>query len=243
MRFRTQFYRFASWLTSGQSELVLYSLGLMQDAMADRFRLSMEARFPSFAPPDALALIGRDRGIVRGRGEPRDAYAARLLRYLQDLRVAGSPFALCEQLFHYLQTPNATIRTVDDRGNWFERAPNGELAAQIGGGWNWDGQTKFRFWVIIVNGPWEIRWDPSLGSWSGNTTATSEEVSDVMSIIRDWSPAGTQCEWVVVANGPAETTFAPGAPTTPHGTWGHWASGNPMRPTRSNLARYWRGPR
>ena len=122
MRFRNYFYdTLPVWLTSGQSELVQYSLGLLMDMMAERFRLSLEARFPSFAPDDALARLGRDRGIMRGRNEPRGAYANRLLRYLDDLRVAGSPFALMEQVFQYLQTPGCTLRTVDDRGNWFER--------------------------------------------------------------------------------------------------------------------------
>jgi len=211
--------------------------------MAERFRLSLEARFPSFAPNDALAKLGRDRLIMRGRNEPRAGYAARLIRYLDDLRIAGSPFALIEQVFHYLQTPGATIRTVDDFGNWFERAANGDTSALTNGDWNWDGATMRRFWLIIINGPWTYHWDPSQGAASSTTIATADEIASIMSLVKTWSPAGTQCNWIIIAQGSPEVIFVPGSPFNPDGTWGDWAQGSPMRPSRSSTARYWRGPR
>lgn len=206
MRFREVFYRLVpGWLSNGDGEKVLYSLGLMQDTMAERFRLSYEADLPEYAPDDALTYIGRDRRIVRGINESSAAYADRLIRYLDDHRTQGNPFALMDQLYAYLQTSGVRLRTVDRRGNWFSRAADGTQTFSLDNGdFDWDGgalSSWARFWVIIdsSSGPWETQWDPTVeGSFSGTTTATADEIAGVMSLIREWKPVGTRCEYVIV---------------------------------------------
>jgi len=252
--FREIFYDLCpSWLKSGESELVQYSLQLMHDVWAERFQLSYEADLPEYAPEDALAYMGRDRGIRRGINEPSAAYAARLLRYLDDHKTQGNPFALMDQLYAYLQTSGVTLRTVDRRGNWFTRAASGTRGVGLDlANWDWDGGSLAnwgRFWVVVFSdtGPWSSQWlhgAPGSDSKSGTTTATADEIAGVMTIIREWKPAGTRCEWVIVCFDSPGTSFGPETGDDPLGTWGRWSdAAASARPVRDADARYWRGPR
>jgi hypothetical protein len=258
VRFRHVFYSLVpSWLKSGDGERLLYSLGLMMDAMAERFRLSYEADLPEYAPEDALAYMGRDRRIRRGINEPADAYAARLIRFLDDHRTQGNPFALMDQLYAYLQTPGVVLRTVDARGNWFSRAADGTRTFVLdSGNWEWDtvaASSWSRFWVIIYSdtGPWTIAatWGAAAlwgtGKWGAGatwgTSATVDQVAAVRSIIKEWKPAGTTCEWIVIAFDPA--SFSPAAPEPSGGDFTNWHkdSAGTSVPARLATARYWRG--
>ena len=256
--FANTFYSLApSWLTSGDGERVLASLSLMLDDFSARARLGLLARFPGYAPEDALPALGRDRRIIRGIGEPAAAYGERLTGAFDELRTRANPFTLLRQLRAYLQA-NCVVRTVDRRGNWFTIDADGaESYVQATGNWDWDGTPASpdwaRFWVIICPENGTTPWAPS-GNWGdptlygngvfGNagytfgTTATPEQVAAVRSIIREWKPAGTTCEWVIVAFDAA--TFTPAGATDPAGGWGNWSDGAGA-PARLATARYWRG--
>lgn len=251
-RFRTAYKRLLpSWLATGEGELVAYSIGLLCDAFAERMRMGLLARFPQFAPPDALGPLGRDRVIRRGINEPDAAYAARLVRYLDDRLVQGDPYALMDQLAAYCQAA-VKIRTVDRSGNWFTRERDGSRSALISqANWNWDGASAAqwsRFWVIIYPTSTGLPWSASVGgspaSWPAGgtigTTATPDQVASVRSIIREWQPDGTRCEWVIVAFDDA--SFDPTAPE-PGGTWEHFGTDNAgaYEIARLTTARYWKG--
>ena len=141
MRFRELFRNLVpSWLRSGDGERLLYCVGLLLDGAVERLRLAQESSDPTTAPEDALQYIGRDRRIRRGVNEPADAYAVRLVRYLDDHLVQGTPWALMDQVYAYMQTPGVTLRTVDRRGNWCERSPDGtRVRTPDTGDWDWDG--------------------------------------------------------------------------------------------------------
>lgn len=110
-----------SWMTDGESGLVGYALDAVKDAFVERARNGLLIRFPQQgpdgtpAPDDALAASGRDRRIVRGINEAGATYAARLVRWLDDWRTAGNPFAMMQQLAAYTG-PGPAFRTVDVRG-------------------------------------------------------------------------------------------------------------------------------
>lgn len=252
-RFRDFVYRTAqpSWMTTGESELVQYSLGVAVDGALERMRLSYEAGNPTTAPEDALRFMGRDRRIRRGRSEPAASYAVRLVRYLDDHKTQGNPFALMDQLYAYLQTAGVTLRTVDRRGNWFTRAADGTRGYALNrANWDWDGGalTSFtRFWVVIYSdtGPWTAQWlhgTPGAAATSGTTTATADEIAGVMAIVKEWKPAGTRCEWVIVSFAAPGGFLGPETGDDPAGAWGDWADAT-YRPVRDSRARYWRGPR
>jgi len=247
-----------SWLMTGDGGKVAASLALMVDDFAARAKLALLARFPGYAPDDAaLAAMGRDRRIIRGINEPSAAYAARLSRAFDDHKTRGNPFAMLRQLRAYLQAP-CVVRTVDRRGNWYTIDADGvETAVINAANWNWDGGALSqwaRFWVVIypVNGtnPWAVTAGAigDAGLWGGalgadptltiGTTATTDQVASVRSIIREWKPAGTTCEWIIVAFDDA--TFTPAGATDPAGAWAGW-SNHTGAPVRLASARYWRG--
>lgn len=255
--FRDAFYKLVpSWLGGGaprvnkydEGERVLYSLNFMLDAFAERARLSLLARFPTYAPADALQYLGRDRKIVRGINEPADVYAQRLLRWLDDHRVRGNPYALMAQLREYCQA-DVRIRTVDRRGNWYTLERDGSRSVLINLiNWDWDGgdlRQWSRFWVIIYPTPANEPWAPQTVWGTGGTTgttATVDEIAGVRRIIKEWKPAGTRCEWIIVAFDDA--SFDPTDPSVdPGGTWGTWGAddGGVYLPVRLTTARYWLG--
>ena len=271
-RFRRAFYKLLpTWLGGGQpspsatvdedeGERVQYSLGVTIDAFLERCRQGVLARYPEHCPADALAYHGRDRKIVRGINESADSYAERLLRWLDDHRVRGNPFALLEQLQAYCNV-DLMVRTVDTRGNWFTIAADGTRSVLLDqGNWDWDGAAASewgRFWVIIYPPATGELWNqtPNWGDadlWGGEwgragytwgSTATPDQVQAVRSIVRQWKPAGTTCEWVVLAFAPASFDPTDASPPNPDGDWGIWHERvNPAVPVRLGTASYWDGP-
>lgn len=247
-----------SWLTSGDGELVNYALDLLRDCFVQRTRLGLLARFPNFAPPDALAAIGRDRRIVRGINEIDASYVSRLIAWLDDRKTAGNPFALMKKLGEYTGA-GCRLRTVDVRGNWFTQDYDGTRSFLIAqNNWDWDGEVAprwSRFWVIIypastlwqqtsnwgsTSGPWGSAQNPTWGS-----TATDEQVRTIRNLVVDWKPAGTRCQNIVIAFDPA--SFSPTAPRDstgmPDGLWTHWSKyvAGVQVPARLSTALYWDG--
>ena len=248
-----------AWLTAPyDGAQVQYSLGVMLDAQVERTFQGTKARFPEHGPADALPFMGRDRKIIRGINEPAAAFAARLLRWLDDHRVRGNPFALLDQIRAFLQT-DMLVRTVDHRGNWFTVAADGTRSLLLDqGNWDWDGAAASqwsRFWVILY--PPTSLWlqdDPAIGDadlWAGEigragytigSTATRDEVDGVRTLVRQWKPAGTLCLWIILAFAPTSFDPTAGAPPNPDGDWGIWHERvDPAVPVRLGTASYWDG--
>lgn len=245
------------WLTEGDGELVGYALDRMRDGFVQRTLMGLLARFPEAAPADALEALGRDRRVVRGLSETDAAYAARLLRWLDDRKRAGNPFALLQKLAEYTG-PLPSFRTVDARGNWYSRTSAGvESVLLKQENWDWSGEPVgerwSRFWVIIYpNGLWTGTaddwgavtgpdWgDPVDNAFTWGSTATHDQVATVRGIISDWKPAGTRCVNIILALDPA--SFSPAAPE-PDGLWERWSKnvGGVQVPARLSTARYWDG--
>lgn len=240
------------WLTTGEGGLVGYALDTLKDAFLERARLGLLARFPATAPSDALAPMGRDRRVTRGINESDASYRARLLRWIDDRKTAGNPWALMRKLAEYTG-PLPSFRTVDARGNWFSRSALGvETVSLNTGNWNWDGPIAgrwSRFWVIIYpNGLWTEgkNWgDTSRGGWgapegSWGSTATAEQVSTIRFIVSDWKPGGSRCVNIILAFDPA--SFNPASPE-PDGLWGSPSKnvGGVQVSSRLATARYWDG--
>jgi hypothetical protein len=250
----TRFYKdnLPAWITDGEGGLVVGSICTLLDAAVERCRQGLSARFPSYAPADALPWIGRDRKIVRGINEPAAAYAARLIRWLDDHKVRGNPYALHAQLRAYLQQ-DVMIRTVDRRGNWFTTAVGGTKSCSLDtGNWDWDGGALSRwarFWVIIYPTAGGLpfttcsSWATGLWASAGSfgTTATADQIASVRGIIKEWKPAGTRCEWIIIATD--ASSFTPTGSQTPGGDWGNWGldtAGN-YNLVRLITGRYWEG--
>jgi len=196
----------------------------------DRARAGLEARFPSRAQPDALALIGADRGIPRGRTETDAHYAQRLIawRYPRGHRVRGSAFALLSQVSEYFGRLHCF--TIDVKLNRHDRSIDGSEQFSYGAPWNWDGTTdpKGRFWVVLLPlTPLEY---------------TRDDVVAIRALFTGpcpWKPGGTMQEWAIVSttvtDGSADEPF-------PDGTWLHWSKivgGAHRVAARPTTFRYW----
>ncbi len=237
------------WLTTGDGELVLYSVALVADAFAERAKLGLLARFPDDAPEDALPRIGRDRRIVRGIAEGASSYAGRLRIWLDSWRSAGSAPSLLRQLRGYLGTA-PTLRTVDNTGNWTTLSTADALSWVLQGTWDWDGLSTrwWRFWTIVDSsagpfsddGTWADSgtWDDG-GTW--DTDATPEQVATVRELVRTWSAAHAVSQWIVVSLDGEK--FNPADPGPTDGTWGNWSKvvGGVQVPARYAGASYWDG--
>ena len=259
------------WLSSGDGELVNYSLDLMRDAFIERCRLGLLARFPQngpngeLAPDDALVQMGNDRRVVRGINETSASYALRLIQWLDDRITQGSPFTLMKKLAEYTGggalTGVCSFRTVDARGNWYSRDVNGNNTVLLNQqNWDWDGTPAItnrwsRFWVIIyppsslwtTNPDWDDvtgpSWTDPIDTWG--STATDDEVSTIQSLVSEWKPAGTRCVNIIIAFDPASfvPTAARESTGLPDGYWDHWSRrvGGVRVPARLSTARYWDG--
>lgn len=248
------------WLTSnGESLLLGYSLDVIKDAWIERLRQGLLARFPQINPqgatpaPDALASIGRDRGLVQGVDETSEHYAVRLVNWLPTLKTKGNPFALLGQLAQYLP-PGFSFRTVDVRGNWYSRDASGNQTALLQqANWDWDGASDAlarwsRFWVILYpNGIWTDldTWGAAGETWgdgrSWGMTSPSNQLQNVIALIRAWKPAGTKCINLIVAfdNGSFTPTTARDGTGLPNGTWGQQSTGGRTRvAARLSTARF-----
>jgi hypothetical protein len=231
--YRRIFYKLVPpWLTSGDGELVLYSIGLMLDAFTERARQGLDARFPSRTGASALALIGAERGIPRGRTELAEHYAARLTawRNPRGHRARGSAYALLEQISEYWGGA-LQCGTVNNRGRWHIRDAAGALTHGDFPAWSWDGDAASwsRFWIILQPAPAVgiAPWGPLLGAWGnslqpgnghtlGQSGVTPEDVAAMRRLLVApiaWKPAGTQTDYAVI-------DVAGGTPIEPLGLWG-----------------------
>lgn len=237
------------WLTDEEGELVGYSLDLLKQIFVERVRLGLLARFPSYAPPDALASVGRERRVVRGINESQESFAGRCVAWLDDRDTSGNPFTLMQKLAEYTG-PGPSFRTVDNRGNWFSRDESGNRSYLLKReNWDWDNEPSrwSRFWVIIYP---NSLWVPQAKYGSGikygepdkvfGATITPAQVATIRSLVADWKPLHGRCVNIILAFDNA--SFDPSSPE-PDGQWGTYfkiTGGNYVR-SRLQTARYLQG--
>jgi hypothetical protein len=252
MPFRTTRKHLAPrWLTEDEGEAVGYTLDIIKDAFARRIELGLLARFPeqdadgTAAPADALAAMGRDRRVIRGRNEATAGFVRRLKSWLDDRKTAGNPHTLMQRLAEYTGE-GPSFRTYDNAGNSYHRAADGSRSLTLGTSWDWDGDAAqwARFWVIIYpDGLWTAEGSWGSGTWGDGdlwgATITADDVATLRALVADWKPAGTTCVYIILALDAA--SFDPTAPE-PDGTWSDWsAAASPRAPSRLSTARFING--
>lgn len=142
----------------------LYAIGRHVDHLGDAITEGVKKRFPTYVAPtdaqpdgDALALIGRDRTIPQGPNESNTAYAARLARWTDDLKMSGNAFTLLDQIAGFLSPATFISRVVNNWGVWYTRNADASraltISPQVAGvpNWNWDNK-----------GPWQTRYTAPL---------------------------------------------------------------------------------
>jgi hypothetical protein len=232
-----------SWITGGDGGKKTLVTTTMIDASVEHVRLGLEARFPTRAGDSALALIGQDRGIQRGRSETREHYAARLKRWRwpRGHRTRGTAYALLEQISEYFG--GLLVRLVTRRGRRYERSVDGAESWTTGSPEVWDGASALpnwgRFWVYIDPGDSGIAEQTDSyaeGNSIGLTGLTLEDAQAIRGLLRGahpWKPAGVQGEWLIFALDGMSAAV-------PDATWEHWSydTGGAQAPTRYTGWRY-----
>lgn len=252
-RFSTAWPKFVPvWLHEGDGRAVLSVVNAFLDMTVERMRQALISRFPTMTGDTGLSLIGKDRGIPRGRTEVAAHYAERLKRWRwpKGHRVRGNAFAALEQVSEFWG--GMLCQTRDDRGNTHTRTAAGVESWAQGDTWNWDNQsvdqggTKWsRFWVLLFPNPdTEIREAPvgelqGAGHTLGQTEVTPDDIAAMRRLFlgkRQWKPAGTRAMFFVV-----DLSDASGGPNEvdPDGSWGTIAGRVAAQQANPNL-RFWR---
>lgn len=237
--------------------MVYAFIGIPLDCIAEASDQAVKTRFPETAPPDALNVIGRDRGIIRGPLEPEASYRVRLLLWIIAWRGAGVGRAMLDMIAGYLTPRAVRIRIWTQVGVVYTREADGSFTIERVASdlWNWDGQTSLwaRFWVIIysIDGvPWSR--SPDLGAELGHSigenplgsvgsTASISDVQSIRAIVNEFKPAASKCVSIIVSFDDA--AFAPSdtAPPLPDGTWFHYWDTPSLAANRDPRGIYWKG--
>jgi hypothetical protein len=153
------------------------ALGDVEDALIDRAKQAVKARFPLLAPPDALTALGVERQLPQGPGESTTAYAARLQGAWLLWPWAGTPYGLL-RAFADAGYPNVVL--AQPRGaRQFTLDANGALVISSGVA------SADPFWSkFTVLFP-----APLPAAWAGVVPAiTSTDAAYIFDTIRRWKP-------------------------------------------------------
>lgn len=220
------------WLQGGTAEKVMYSMAIQLDALTDSARAGIKLRFPGLYSPETLAMTGKDRRIRRGRYESDEVYAGRQLRWLDDHRRRGGPYALLEQIFaHYVPAPFA-VALVYFSGRRFSMDTNGVISRDDIT-WQPDADTAkwARWWLfyqwpdpVSSDGLWSDPgdWDDG-GVWDSDLTI--EEVDDIRDLPREWNCAHAFGKVVLLSSGVELWDYPQGPWDEPGGIWGEDSGG------------------
>jgi hypothetical protein len=214
---------------------LLFAIGVHVDAFADALVAGVKQRFPGMYSPDALALLGRERRIRRGRNETDVVYASRLLRWLGDHRWRGGPYALLAQLHAYFAPDNFPIDLL-----YYPTALLGPgVARRYSMGADgvverdsvpWipdDDSAHWARWWLIYHWPDAITGDgtwadaglwETLGVW--DSSLTPEEVETLRLVPAEWNAAHAFGYLVLLPEGVELWDYPLGTWDEPGGIWG-----------------------
>lgn len=215
---------------------IMWGIIAMFDVAIDTTYEALTACWPGVGTPTALPLIGRSRGLVRGRTESADAYASRLRGWLDWHRRRGSAEAVARVIQTYCGEPYPRVRAVNRRGQWVTIDPDGTVT-KTSASWDWDSVSNperasfwSELWVIVYTPPW-----PKAPPLSGRALvvgpngfghdAPPAESTMIRALVGDAKAGHTYVRTIIWSYDP--TLFDPAVPSScPDGTWGQWDDGN-----------------
>jgi len=237
---------------------VLYAMIFPLDVAVQAVVDGIRASWPGLGTPTALAMIGFNRGILRGEAESDAAYGERLIPWLDGWAENDSlaDEQMARQIQAYLgNTPmvrvvsrNGMTLTVDQSGN----ASFAQMA------WDWDSKSNPERanqwsdqWIIIYPTEWAIAptvaaraTSPHDQGYGLGHLVQRPAVDAIRSIVHDRKGAHACVRNIIWSYDP--TLFVPGSPVAgnPDGTWGCSSIlvGGPAGqrvPNRNPNCRYW----
>jgi hypothetical protein len=213
------------WLQGPVGQSILYSMGLHMDALADACVEAVKLRYPGAAPSEALAYIGRDRRMSRGRIESDAVYESRLRGWLDAHRFRGGPYAMLAQIFAHYSPAAFPVQLVYRSGKRYSMDAQGVVTTDTVPFVVDDMPQKWaRFWLffqwpapLASDGLWADAgtWGDG-GVWDSSLSVLDAE--DTRLIPREWSSAHTIGEIVLLAGSRELWDYPAGAWDDP-GTW------------------------
>jgi hypothetical protein len=229
----------------------LWAIAAYLDVAIESALQALKAPWPGLGTPTALPLIGRSRGILRGQADTDAGFAAKLVRWLDKWRRAGSQFQLATELHEYLGN-SPRVRVINRAGRWVTVNADGSTITQDAT-WNWDSVSnpeRAGYWselfIVIYPTQWANQGNfgaaGTLGTAFGvGHLANRQEWDAVHAIIAQWKSAHTKVRAIIWTSDAA--LFDPTAPLTcPDGTWGEWSSQTSARVPSAraiSTCRYW----
>lgn len=198
------------------------ALGQVLDSHVERFKDGIKARFPTYAPADALPHIATDRSLIRGPAETEVHFRERLRRAWDDAWPwAGTPLGILIQLYHQGYTAAAQMVLVQQNGKYWhlngtlnEASPTGSLVSgdlganpnQPANGeewWTLDLQDAFcSRYALLFTQPLPAGWNNVVSPPQSWTAPSLSEVNTIRSILNTWGPAAATCTGIFVCTAP-----------------------------------------
>jgi hypothetical protein len=163
------------WLRRTVGGAIMKALGMCVDSLIDRAVAGVALRFPN-SDADALAIMGRERRIVRGPVESADAYALRVQGWLDAHQRRGGVYALLRQWHAYNVGDRRLITVVYQSGTTYRLYASGDILRAN------------EAWDVPPDAGWARAW--CLVSYASDPTPISAaQDAQIMSVPRLWSAA------------------------------------------------------
>lgn len=148
------------WLRRVVGGAVTKGIATPVDTEQDRSTEAITLRFPggsdanaAIIHPEALALLGRERRILRGPGETDETFAERLRGFWDAHRTRGGPYALLQQMHEFFKASNnAPIQYINQKGASVTIDAAGNFTRSTVAGWTGDGEDPpswARFYLVF----------------------------------------------------------------------------------------------
>jgi hypothetical protein len=233
---------------------IAYALWVLYDALADAAGYAVYFGLPSWASPDSLPWIAKDRQIFQGPNEPFAAYVVRCQQWLDLWRHAGSSTGLLLAIRSTVAPLLPKICTVQSPSSQYAvwdtyqsgdvpfpagaQNPTPPAHSVVSGGtnWLWDSLSQpfyapwmyWRTWVILYSAPGDANAPFAVPSktWATGGTLTLSVVAD--------ATYGTK-----YVNGGTPATPGTGPSWGDGSCWG-WAGTAQQAASLTQLAKQWK---
>jgi hypothetical protein len=204
LTFRDAIWRVSpTWLTTGTAQRILYAIAIQLDAAGDAITAGVKLRFPGVYTYESLPLLGRERRIRRGRIEVDPTYATRLVRWLEDHKTRGGPYALLRQLYYHYAPDSFPIVLIYPSGGQFTIDAAGVITyveAYTGTSEQWAKWSLLYFTDTLP-------------------VTTPADLADLAVVPREWIAAHCLGEIIVMPTGAELWNYPPTEPWNGPGLW------------------------
>lgn len=191
-----------TWLQDQNGQAWLQAFGLIKDLIVDRVREGSQQRFPGLAAPDALGVIGSERGGLYRKysGDTDEAYAQRLINAWETWKFGGTALGMLRAL----DDLGYTVTIQQSNGLSFRLDGTADRGLSVVGdvSWLFLGSTSSTFWtyftVVFELADIPPTWTSIVSPPTGLTAPTLTEVNLIRSVISRFKYGPAVCAGIHV---------------------------------------------